>query len=136
MTAGPADAPAPRCTLVAESQRYAQKVVRSVRFDGRDLVVEIQGPGWSFAQVVFREVQGFRVLDERDLGEFWNAHSEPNGWLWEVHAGGWRDLERRRRTFDAMRLTQREYLLVDEKCISVLGTRPPEIVDLGADPRR
>ncbi|MGW4635432.1 hypothetical protein [Nocardia sp. NPDC004415] len=30
----------------------------------------------------------------------------------------------------------REYLLVDDKCVSVLCADPPEIIDLGTDPTR
>ena len=37
----------------------------------------------SFA-VEFEDVQGFRVLDERDLMEYWPVCSTPNGWLFEI----------------------------------------------------
>jgi hypothetical protein len=130
----PDDLPAPRCTLLTESQRYRTKVVRSLRSDGRDLIVEIQGEAMSFARVVFHDVRGFRVLDEGDLLEFWNTYSEPNGWLWEVHAGGWLDLERRRPRFNLLSLPLREFFVVDDPCISVLCERQPTIEDLGAAP--
>jgi hypothetical protein len=46
------------------------------------------------------------------------------------------DLERARPMFNSPGLFRglREYLLVDDMCISVLSVRPPEIADLGADP--
>lgn len=90
------------------------------------------------ARLTFADVVGFRVLDERDLCEFWNEYSEPNGWLYEVESGGWLDLEKHRQLFNSPDLIQnlREYLLVDDKCVSVLCVAPPEIVDLGTDPAR
>jgi hypothetical protein len=126
----------PRCSAVLDARRYSQAAVRSVGFDGTDLLIEIQGQGSSFARLVFRDVIGFRVLDERDLCEFWPEYSEPKGWLWEVHSGGWMDLERHRPLFNSPEFIAaiREYLVVDNKCVSILCTQPPEIVDVGALP--
>jgi hypothetical protein len=126
--------PAPHCSLVTESSRYARKVVRALRYDGTDLVVDIQGPGFSFARVVFRDPVGFRMLDELELSEFWNTYSEPAGWLWLVESGGWFDLESHRATFNPTGRRLREYLLVDDKCISVLCAEKPDIFDLGSAP--
>ncbi|WP_280302388.1 hypothetical protein [Nocardia neocaledoniensis] len=124
----------PECRLVNESSRYSSKVVRDLRYD-RDLTIAIQGPGFSYAKVVFRRPAGFRVLDEGDLTEYWNTYSEPNGWLWDVLRGGWLDLERHRPNFfTGDREDLREYFLVDEDCINVLAWGPPEIIDLGTDP--
>ncbi|WP_416566146.1 hypothetical protein [Nocardia testacea] len=127
----------PECRLVPESSRYARKVVRDLRYNNSDLTIAIQGPGFSFAHVVFREVMGFRVLDEGDLIEYWNTYSEPRGWLWEVERGGWLELERTRPTFwRGEQGSIREYFLVDDHCINILTWAPPEIIDLGADPTR
>jgi hypothetical protein len=81
---------------------------------------------------------GFRVLDERDLCEFWNTYSEPNGWLYEVEEGGWLELETHRPLFNSPGFHPglREYLLVDDRCVSVLAVQPPDILDLGADPEQ
>jgi hypothetical protein len=113
-------------------------VVRSLWYDGETLTVEIQGEGFAFARLVFHRPAGFRVLDERDLCEFWNEYSEPNGWLYEVEEGGWLELEAHRPLFNSPDFHPglREYLLVDDKCVSVLAVQPPEILDLGADPDR
>lgn len=124
----------PKCRLVTEASRYPTMVVRDLRYDG-DLTIAIQGPGFSYAHVVFRHPVGFRVLDEADLTEYWNTYSRPHGWLWEVLQGGWLDLERHRPTFwRGEQSGLREYFLVDEACINVLTWEPPEITDLGADP--
>ena len=128
----------PQCTPYPPAARYARKVVRSIHYDGETLSVEIQGVGFAFARVVFRKPAGFRVLEERDLCEFWNTYSEPNGWLYEVEQGGWLELEAHRQFFSApvFHTCLREYLLVDNDCISVLTSHPPEIIDLGSDPER
>jgi hypothetical protein len=126
----------PRCSIVPVAQCYSEKVVRYLRFDGADLVVDIQGQGLSFAHVVFRNVVGFRVLDERDLCEFWPDYSEPHGWLWEVESGGWVDLERHRPLFNSHEFCAplREFLICDNKCISILCAHPPEIQTAGCAP--
>ncbi|BDU08023.1 hypothetical protein FMUBM48_42860 [Nocardia cyriacigeorgica] len=125
---------APDCRLVADSARYSRKVVRDLRFDG-DLTIAIQGTGFSYAHVVFRQPVGFRVMDEMDITEYWNTYSEPHGWLWEVVSGGWLDLERRRPTFwRAHEDGIREFFLVDDQCVNVLCWDTPEIIDLGTDP--
>jgi hypothetical protein len=125
----------PKCNPFPPANRYKRKVVRALRYDGETLVVEIQGEGFAFARVIFHQPAGFRVLDERDLCEFWDSYHEGNGWLYEVEEGGWLDMESARPLFNSPTVHPglREYLLVDDKCISVLSDRPPEIEDVGAD---
>lgn len=129
--------PSPECILVQAARRYSRVVARSLRFDGDDLTVEVQGSGFAYARLVFRRPAGFRVLDERDLCEFWPVYSEPNGWLWEVLRGGWMDLERERPLFNSHEFHSnlREFLIVGDRCISVLSSTYPELEDLGADPQ-
>jgi hypothetical protein len=126
----------PKCTAVPAAASFPRKVVQSLRYDGEALVVEIQGENLSRASLTFADVIGFRVLDERDLCEFWNEYSEPNGWLYEVERGGWLDLEKHRALFNSPALfgELREYLVVDDKCVSVLCLTPPEITALRAEP--
>ena len=111
--------------------------MRSIQYDGQTLVIDIQGEGFAFARVYFSNPVGFRVLDERDLCEFWNTYSEPNGWLYEVEEGGWLELESTRQLFNSPGMFPglREYMLVDDQCINVLTVQPPEIRDLGSDPQ-
>jgi hypothetical protein len=104
-------------------------------FDGDRLVVDIDCNAAVTAQVMFEDVIGFRVLDERDLAEFWKEYSEPNGWLWEVQSGGWRDLERTRLGFSSAEIhtDMREFLIVDDKCINVLFRGEVELIEFGPD---
>ena len=119
-----------------QAKRYANGASGAMRFDGSTLTLDLRGDGSSYARLIFRDVIGFRVLDERDLTEFWNTYSEPNGWLWEVQSGGWLDLERERATFNLHEVVPglREFLVVDDKCVSVLSRKAPELFDLGAEP--
>jgi hypothetical protein len=127
----------PKCTPFPPSIRYKQVVVRSLRYDCEGtLVIEVQGEGFVFARIVFQRPAGFRVLDERDLCEFWDHYHTGNGWLYEVQEGGWQELESHRPLFNSPSVFTglREYLVVCDTCVSVLATQPPEIIDLGADP--
>jgi hypothetical protein len=128
----------PKCKPFPPASRYKRKVIRSLRYDGETLVVEIQGEAFAFARVLFQGIAGFRVLDERDLCEFWDSYHEGKGWLYEVEEGGWLELESARPLFNSAAIFPglREYLLVDDKCISVLSDRPPEIQDVGTDPKQ
>lgn len=127
----------PKCTVFQPSTRYREKVVRSVRYDGKVLVIDIQGERFSFARVIFKRVVGFRILEEHNLCEFWPTYSEHFGWLYQVEEGGWLELESTRNCFNevAPRKLQ-EYFIVDEECISVLSLEPPEIQDLRANPQQ
>ena len=129
---------APKCKPFEPALRYQRKTVRSLHFDGHTLVIDIQGEGFAYARLVFESPVWFRVLDERDLCEFWNTYSEPNGWLWEVEQGGWLKLESQRALFNSPSFYEdlREFLIADDQCISILTIHPPQIHDLGADPQQ
>jgi hypothetical protein len=51
----------PKCKPFPPASRYRRKVVRSLRYDGETLTVEIQGEGFAFAHVVFHRPARFRV---------------------------------------------------------------------------
>ena len=40
--------PVPKCTLVPKSRPYAKTVIRTVRFDEPDLIIELQGDDFSY----------------------------------------------------------------------------------------
>ena len=89
--------------------------------------------------VRFEGVVGFRVLDERDLLEFWPTCSTPNGWFFEILSGGWRAHEEARSAFLAptMFKSLKEYLVTGvNDCVSVLtdGTDRPVIVQVRSNP--
>jgi hypothetical protein len=85
--------PVPKCTLVLESKPYAKMVIRTVRFDEPDLIIELQGDYFSYLRLIFHDVVAFRVIDEREITEFWHTYGAPSGWLWEVTEGGYISLE-------------------------------------------
>ena len=126
----------PKCKAYTPALRYKRVVIRSLRHDHQTLDIDIQGEGFAFLRVTFRRPVGYRVLDERDLCEFWTDYHEGNGWLYEVESGGWLELESTRPMFNtpSFHPTVREYFLVCDMCISVLSNHPPELEDLGTDP--
>ena len=127
----------PKCEVVTGSEEFKNifLVTRSIRYDGQDLMVDIQGESLIWIRITFRDPIGFRVLDERDLCEFWDSYSTRSGWLYEVFEGGWRELEmtRERLVSHSMVPDLKEFLLVDDKCINVLCADSPTIESLGAD---
>jgi hypothetical protein len=129
----------PKCTPYPPSARYKLVHLRSLRYDDDDgLIIEVQGEGFVFARVVFSRPAGFRVLDESDLCELWKAYHTGNGWLYEVHEGGWQELESYREYFLSPSLCTglREFLVAFcDTCVSVMAVDPPEIIDLGAAPK-
>jgi hypothetical protein len=126
----------PKCKVFEPSLRYVRKNVRGLSYDGKELTIAIEGENSECAQIVFHYPAGFRVLDERDLCEFWNSYSESNGWFYEVEQGGWMELESRRSLFNSPSWHENltEFLIVDNQCVSVFATRLPLIRDVGVDP--
>jgi len=77
------------------------------------------------------------MLDEGDLASFWENYHTGNGWLYKVKSGGWFDLESSRDDFITQSLfpnEMTEYMVVCDKCISVISSNPPEIIELGKPP--
>lgn len=89
----------------------------------------VTGSDRKTARLVFREVAGFRVLDEGDLLEFWPACSLDNGWVFEIMSGGWFDLELTRSGFLKEKgIGLNEYLVVTQnRCVSVLSDAEPNV---------
>lgn len=83
--------------------------------------------------VTFSAPNGFRVLDEGNLNEFWSDTARSPGWIWRVSAGGWLDQESQRRGFVREMTPGDEYLVLGQNdCISVVATSPPRIDEAGA----
>jgi hypothetical protein len=81
--------------------------------------------------VVFKNVEGFRVLDEGNLMEFWNTKTRVDGWLWKVEKNGWHDQEKLRDGFftgKAHLNDHDEYMIVGTNdCINIITGNEPII---------
>jgi hypothetical protein len=93
------------------------------------LVVGLRTPDDSVEVLVeFPAIIGFRVLDERDLMEFWPECSSPHGKLFEILAGGWlsQELLRPGSLLGPMNIRAREYFLTgSDDCVSVISPEEP-----------
>lgn len=83
------------------------------------------------AECVFEDVEGFRVLDEGDMMEFWDERSRSQGWLWEIQKGVWLDLEIDRQsaiTLKTLPKGLKEYLIAGSgKCLNILCYSEPKV---------
>ncbi|TPG31354.1 hypothetical protein [Flavobacterium pectinovorum] len=82
--------------------------------------------------IIFKNVVGFRVLDEGNLLEFWNPDIRVPGWIWKVESGGWFELEKLRSGFLTQYHTNshNEFLILGiNDCISVISESDPVIFD-------
>jgi hypothetical protein len=103
--------------------------ILSVVYDGR-LVIRVlrnrnMGDG---IEVSFSQVDGFRVLDEVPLAEYWIDEDFPGGFpVLEVLGGGWAQEEDHRLGYVQQ---QREWIIVTAgSCVSVFSKYEPEIVN-------
>lgn len=105
------------------------EVVRVVYSLGRlTIYVATQTDTQEFA-VNFPGVEAFRVMDERDLMEYWPECSTPNGWIFQIHEGGWlsQESERPGSLIVHMNRGLKEYLVTGpNECVSILSTCTPE----------
>lgn len=117
-----------RITAVAVTTltcRLAEVV--GVSYDVDSLRVEVRDlEGEAHWQITFPGVEGFRVLDEGDLGEFW-GHAP--GLVIEITAGGWWEQECSRPGFVGQWTKKvREYFVSGQNaCVSVFAWSEPEI---------
>jgi len=79
-------------------------------------------------EVTFLQVDGFRLLDEVPLAEYWIADDFPSGYpVLEVFDGGWAQEEDKRLGYTQQ---QREWIIVTAgACVSVLSKHEPDIRD-------
>ncbi|NLR74267.1 hypothetical protein [Leeia aquatica] len=109
--------------------------IERLSFSSDGLVIHVLSPHWE-VNVTFHEYYGFRVLDELDLTAFWSECSLKQGWLFEVHANGWKALESLRPDFYSRHLgCVREFLLISRhECVSILADKEPVITAIEATP--
>ncbi len=100
---------------------YARQQLRVVAQDAKsDTSMRVQ----------FDDVVAYRVMDERDLGEYWPACSLPNGWVFSIQSGGWLSQESVRpgSCIELFYGDVREYLVAGfTDCVSVLCTGEPRV---------
>ena len=104
--------------------------VTHVRLEWGELVVTLTSCGDKKAAIArFGEVAGFRLLDEGDLLEFWPVCARANGWLFQINANGWFDLEASRPGFLREKgLGLSEYFIAGQNsCVSVLSNEAPKV---------
>ena len=73
-----------------------------VIYDSRDVLItlSLDEQQETLIKVKFKDVEGFRVLNESDIGSFWSSEcSLQIGWIYEVKSGGWLALESTRDDF-------------------------------------
>jgi hypothetical protein len=78
----------------------------------------------------FDMTEGFRVLDERDLHNWWQVITMKDGWCFKVESGGWFSQESSRADFMIGSLEYyKEYLIIGlDTCISVISQKEPVIL--------
>lgn len=105
--------------------------VVSVEYGAGRLCVRLSEIGGESAiEVRFAAVEAYRVMDERDLSEFWPECSSHNGWLFEVLGNGWlsQELCRPGSLVTHMNRGLREFLVAGvNDCVSVLSVVAPEV---------
>ena len=96
------------------------------------LSIQVKGAEISESVVVeFIDTIGFRVLDERDLMEYWPECSTPNGWLFEITSGGWLSQEANREGSLIVSTSPeaKEYLVTGEDdCVSIICRNKPVVL--------
>lgn len=115
-----------------ESNVPALPELARIEYDAGKLTIGAFISGRQVALVKFESIEGFRVLDEGDLLEFWPMCSWSRGrWLWEVHEGGWFELESTRPGFVGEKYKDAsEYLVVgDNECVSVISHDRPVVTE-------
>jgi hypothetical protein len=120
----------PRCVPIAVAPAYAKVHLVRVAFARARLTVDVESESATRLRLAFGQPVGFRVLDERELCEFWPEHSTSHGWLYEVLEGGWLELERQRSNYTDFVAPVREFMIADDYCVNVISTHPPTIKEL------
>lgn len=110
---------APQITAIALADA-SHMALQHLDYDLETLTVTLRNlETQSLTSLQISAVEGFRVLDEGDLLEFWPHCS--GSWLHEITAGGWLDQERLRTGFLSGDRALKEYLVAGaDTCLNVL----------------
>jgi len=83
--------------------------------------------------LIFKNVGGFRVIDEGNLLEFWDNDDRSNGWLWKITKSGWHDQEKERVGFFTGRANFKdydEYMIAGiNDCLNIITNQEPEFLE-------
>jgi hypothetical protein len=76
------------------------------------------------AHILFKQVKGFRVLDEGDIVLLWKDSDRPTSSIWKIISDGWFDDERNNEGFTMLQTISIqivEYLIIGEgMCVNVI----------------
>ena len=73
----------PQCERVEESVPFANVEVLSIHYDvtsADHLIIQLESSSHGNLKLIFDSPEAVRVLDEGQVGEFWNTYSATNGW--------------------------------------------------------
>ena len=104
----------------------AETEIAAITYEPGSLVVTFE----TGEAIAFDDVQGFRVLDEGDLLEFWPHCSSKRSALFEVLEGGWFSQESMRPGFISSHLRPelREFFITGSNdCVNVLCFSEPRL---------
>lgn len=106
--------------------------LQQLNFQGGQLDILIVGcQDESGCRVLFEEVIGFKVLDEREMLEYWPVCSTPNGWIFEVSANGWLQQDQARFALlnaGGLKSKLKEYVITGiNECVCVISRKSPLI---------
>ncbi|SEF23162.1 hypothetical protein ABL840_00755 [Variovorax sp. NFACC27] len=115
---------------VAVDDYGVSEIVR-IDYAARKLTVVAQAPkSNTLISIRFDDVVAYRVMDERDLAEYWPACSSPNCSVFSIQSGGWLSQESTRpgSCIGLFYGDVREYLVTSvAECVSVLCIGEPRI---------
>ncbi|MFB9215703.1 hypothetical protein [Vibrio sinaloensis] len=103
--------------------------VLTLNYDLSVLRIKLNFPSDKIVYVACENVEGFRVLDEGQLLEFWGGDATQY-WLFEVKANGWLASESKRET--APLIVEggelKEYMVAGaNECVSILAYTQPYV---------
>jgi hypothetical protein len=109
-----------------------------VSYDAWRLQITLLFEGQRHPVYLTFESEGFRVLDEGQLLEYWEKEARAPGWLWRIESGGWFDQEAERGGFlmgeyarDGQNRPHEYLVLGVNDCVSVLSWKEPHVLLAG-----
>ena len=109
--------------------------ITEIHYDVWTLRITLDFDDWDgVVYLDFESPSGFRVLDEADLPEIWEAKGEDTHWLHVVEENGWLSQEENREGFAQDPSEVREFFVSGENdCVNVLALEEPTVTIVGDD---